>query len=69
MAINYRLGALGFLAGDSFENEGGFENAGLSDQLVAFEWIRDHIEEFGGDPGHVTVMGESAVCTFQPSVP
>jgi len=60
VAINYRLGAFGWLAGDDFEKAGGFENAGLSDQLVALKWIQNHIADFGGNPEQVTVIGQSA---------
>ena len=56
VSLNYRLGALGFLAGIH-----GFEgNYGLKDQQLAFQWVRDNITEFGGDPDQVTVFGESA---------
>lgn len=51
VTINYRLGALGFL---------GEDNWGTLDQICALEWVRDHIGEFGGDPGNVTIFGESA---------
>lgn len=62
VTINYRLGALGFLshpvlAGDSGRGSG---NWGIADQVAALAWVRDHIESFGGDPGNVTVFGESA---------
>ncbi len=55
VTINYRLGAEGFLhLGD------GTANLGLLDQIAALEWVRDNIAAFGGDPGRVTVAGQSA---------
>jgi len=62
VSINYRLGALGFLqlrdlGGEPRDATG---NAGLLDQIAALEWVRDNIEAFGGDPGNVTIFGESA---------
>jgi para-nitrobenzyl esterase len=51
VSINYRLGAFGFT---------GRSNAGLRDMVLALEWVRRHIASFGGDPGDVTVFGESA---------
>jgi para-nitrobenzyl esterase len=62
VSINYRLGVFGYLdlsavAGEAYA-EGG--NAGLLDQVAALSWIRDNIESFGGDPGRVCVVGESA---------
>lgn len=59
MAINYRLGAFGFLSSSSFQEEGGIPNAGLLDQRFALQWIQDNIHHFGGDKDRVTVMGES----------
>jgi para-nitrobenzyl esterase len=56
VTINYRLGALGFLAlgGDAATN------CGLRDQFAALAWVRDNAGRLGGDPGLVTVFGESA---------
>lgn len=58
--INYRLGALGWLAGPSFSSSGGTPNAGFHDQRLALEWIQSNIHLFGGDPNRVTIMGASA---------
>ena len=55
VTINYRVGAEGFLyLGD------GIANLGLLDQIAALEWVRENIGALGGDPGKVTVFGESA---------
>ncbi|KAL7621929.1 hypothetical protein AAE478_007429 [Parahypoxylon ruwenzoriense] len=59
VAMNYRVGAYGFLAGTTMEKEG-VPNAGLWDQRAAFQWVQDHISLVGGDPTQVTAMGESA---------
>lgn len=59
--ITYRLGVLGFLYLAGIEAEGGAPaNRGLLDQAKALAWIRDNIAAFGGDPGNVTVAGQSA---------
>lgn len=60
--LNYRLGALGYLDFSSFSTrDRQFEsNVGLRDQVAALEWVRDNIASFGGDPGNVTLFGESA---------
>ncbi len=62
VTINYRLGALGFM--NLKEITGGripaTGNEGLLDQVAALEWVRDNIAAFGGDPGNVTIFGESA---------
>jgi carboxylesterase type B len=55
VVINWRVGAEGFLYLDD-----GIANLGLLDQIAALEWVRDNIAGFGGDPGNVTVFGESA---------
>lgn len=60
VSVNYRLGAFGWLGGSKFAEQGGFENAGLSDQKVALEWVQNNIRTFGGDPYQVTALGESA---------
>jgi para-nitrobenzyl esterase len=56
VSVNYRLGALGWLTGAP----GVTPNCGLLDQVLALEWVRDNIAALGGDPGCVTVFGESA---------
>ncbi len=62
VSINYRLGVLGWLATEYTDDPAaiGLNNAGMFDQIAALEWVRDNIEQFGGDPGRVTVAGESA---------
>ncbi len=70
VTLNYRLGLLGFLAHPALRTPGqawldgeewsGFGNWGLADQVAALRWVQDHIAEFGGDPGNVTLFGESA---------
>ncbi len=55
VTINYRLGAEGFLWLDDR-----ISNLGLLDQLAALGWVQENISAFGGDPGNVTVFGESA---------
>jgi para-nitrobenzyl esterase len=62
VSINYRLGVLGFshLGPGLGEGYAGSGNAGILDQIAALEWVRDNIDGFGGDPGNVTIFGESA---------
>ena len=62
VTINYRLGALGFLDLTSLNNgRHRFDsNPGLRDVLAALRWVQDNIAAFGGDPGRVTLFGESA---------
>ncbi|KAI1504895.1 lipase [Biscogniauxia marginata] len=58
VAINYRLGFFGFATSKAMV-EAKLTNAGLRDQRAAFEWVRDNIENFGGDPQRVTAIGQS----------
>jgi para-nitrobenzyl esterase len=60
-SLNHRLGALGFtnlaaVGGEKFAASG---NVGMLDIIAALEWVRDNISNFGGDPGNVTIMGQS----------
>jgi para-nitrobenzyl esterase len=62
VTINYRLGVFGYLdlsamGGEAYAGGG---NAGLLDQVAALSWIRDNVDSFGGDPGRVCILGESA---------
>ncbi|KAJ5638973.1 uncharacterized protein N7484_006835 [Penicillium longicatenatum] len=59
VAMNYRLGAFGWLGGDTLIANG-TANAGLHDQRFALEWIYKNIHLFGGDPERVTLIGDSA---------
>jgi para-nitrobenzyl esterase len=61
ISVNHRLNALGYLylaelGGESFADSG---NAGMLDLVLALQWVRDNAAEFGGDPGNVTIFGES----------
>ena len=58
VTINYRLNAFGFLPHPALEDPTG--NFGLKDQVKALEWVQSYIADFGGDPGNVTIFGESA---------
>ena len=63
VSFNYRVGPFGFLAHPLLPEEsahGVSGNYGLLDQIAALEWVRENIEAFGGDPGNVTIFGESA---------
>ncbi len=66
VTTNYRLGQLGFLAHPGLDAASG--NFGTLDLVRALGWVRDNIAAFGGDPGNVTIFGESAgardVCTL-----
>jgi para-nitrobenzyl esterase len=56
--MNYRLGIFGFLADSALGRNSG--DYGLEDQQAALRWVQRNITEFGGDPHHVTIFGESA---------
>lgn len=61
VTVNYRLGALGFLAHPELTGEAGASgNYGLMDQVAALRWIKRNIAAFGGDPDQVTIAGQSA---------
>jgi para-nitrobenzyl esterase len=60
VTINYRLGALGFLAHPALASHGAAGNYGLMDQQAALRWVQRNIARFGGDPRNVTLAGQSA---------
>ena len=61
VTINYRLGALGFMAHPALtERDGHSGNYGLMDQIAALKWVSDNISAFGGDENNVTIFGQSA---------
>lgn len=63
ITINYRLGILGFLAHPelSLESPGKVSgNYGILDQIAALQWVKKNVAAFGGDPGRVTIAGQSA---------
>ncbi|MGA8042828.1 MAG: carboxylesterase family protein [Terracidiphilus sp.] len=62
VTINYRLGVFGFLATSDLANEadGHAGNYGLMDMVAALRWVHSNIQTFGGNPGNVTIFGESA---------
>jgi para-nitrobenzyl esterase len=63
VSVSYRLGVFGFLALPQLSAEGSQHvsgNYGLLDTIAGLEWVRRNIAAFGGDPGRVTIFGESA---------
>lgn len=65
VTINYRLGALGFMAHPEITREARSHgeapaNFGLQDQIAALKWVQQNIAAFGGDPANVTIAGQSA---------
>ena len=74
VSFNYRLGPLGFLAHPALTAESPHHasgNYGIMDQIAALEWVRKNIAAFGGDPGRITIFGQSAggvsVCALMAS--
>jgi para-nitrobenzyl esterase len=74
VTLNYRLGALGFLAHPALSREsarGVSGNYGLLDQIAALRWVQNNVARFGGDPSNVTVFGQSggaySICIFMVS--
>ncbi|MFX1496471.1 MAG: carboxylesterase/lipase family protein [Promethearchaeota archaeon] len=63
VSVNYRLGAMGWFKHPAVTDNGSPEdksgNFGTLDLIKALEWVRDNVEAFGGDPGNVTIAGES----------
>jgi para-nitrobenzyl esterase len=61
VTLNYRLGVQGFWhLGEHFDELADSGNIGMLDQIAALRWVQDNIAAFGGDPGQVTIAGESA---------
>jgi para-nitrobenzyl esterase len=60
VTVNYRLGALGYLAHPALKGADPALNFGLQDQQAALKWVQRHIAGLGGDPKRVTLFGESA---------
>ena len=62
VSVAYRLGVFGFLAHPELSRESGkgSGNYGLQDQIASLQWVKANIAKFGGDPGRVTIFGESA---------
>lgn len=63
ITVNYRLGAMGFFRHPSLQSGNPLDdsgNYGLLDIIQSLKWVQDHISHFGGDPGNVTLAGQSA---------
>lgn len=74
VSVNHRLGAIGFSDLSAFGEKYAYSgNAGVLDLIAALKWIHNNIESFGGDPGNVTIMGQSGggakVCTVLGMLP
>lgn len=57
VAVNYRVGAFGFLTLRDGVTNGNF---GIADQILGLDWVRKHIQDYGGDPKHITIVGQSS---------
>ncbi len=63
VSVNYRLGVFGFLSHPELSKETQYQgsgNYGLYDQQAAIQWVKDNIKQFGGNPEHIVLGGESA---------
>ncbi len=60
VTFNYRLGALGFLRLRDISDIPSSGNEGILDQIAVLKWVHKNISAFGGDPGNITLFGESA---------
>jgi para-nitrobenzyl esterase len=63
VSFNYRVGRFGFFAHPALSKEdpaGPLGNYGYMDQIAALKWVKQNVAAFGGDPGNVTLFGESA---------
>lgn len=61
VSVDYRLGVLGWLSiPDQNDSNEGSINQAMRDQIMALQWVKDHINAYGGDSEKVTIIGESA---------
>jgi para-nitrobenzyl esterase len=62
VSVAYRVGPMGFLAHHELSEESGRGSGayGIQDQIAGLRWVKENIEQFGGDPSNVTIFGESA---------
>lgn len=60
VSVAYRQGLFGFISHDEMNGNDAVANFGMWDLIASLQWIRDNIDRFGGDPGRVTLFGESA---------